>query len=88
MEEYILQEYNVKVSNRLSKKELEYFMLLCAGFRLVVFAIILNDIQGVRNSDATYKDRILNLYKKPIKYVLKRVNDITGYKFPSLEEKL
>lgn len=88
MENYILQEYNAMADTSLSKKNLEYYMLLCAGFRLVVFAIILNDIEGVRNSDPTYKSRILNLYRNPIKYCLKRVNEITGYTFPSLEKKL
>lgn len=88
MEEQILQEYNAQSPVHMTTSDLEYYMFLCSGFRLVVFAIILNDIEGVRNNDPSYKNRILHAYKDTIKYILERIKELLGFTFPSLETKL
>lgn len=88
MEKRILQEYNAFSTNQMTYSELEYYMILCSGFRLVVFASILNDIEGVRRNDPSYKNRILTAYKDTINYILERINDLLGFTFPSLATKL
>ena len=84
-----LTKIYLKLTNtKLKDSSLEYYMILCASWRLVVFTIILNDVQGVRENDSTFKERILLNYREPIKYFIKRINEITSLTFPSLEKKL
>ena len=85
IEDQLLEFYNRKSQKDLSKKDLEYYMLLCLGFRLVIFSVILNDLEGVREKDNTYKYRILTNYGDIIHYFLKRIKEITGFHFSSFE---
>lgn len=87
-EEYLLESYNKKTNYQVTKTELEYYMVLCASWRMVVFTIILHDVQGVRANDSTYKDRIIQNYKEPILYFSGRIQEITSCSFPSLIKKI
>ena len=84
-EKFLLNQYNTISDYNLTSNNLEYYMILTSSFRLVIFSIILNDIENVREKDSMYKERILINYKKVIEYLLIRVKEVTKLHFKSFE---
>ena len=88
VEDFMLDKFNQLSNYTMNRNEMEWNFVLYSGWRMVVFAIILNDIEGVREKDPTYKERILFSYKPIIKNFTTRITEITSYSFPSIETKL